>query len=123
MVNLLVRVLVNAVALWVASALVEGIRVEETDTGERVQTLLLVAVVFGLVNAVIRPVVRFFTFPLFVLTLGLITFVVNALMLMLTAWIAQRSALDFFVDGFGAALLGAVVVAVVSWVLSLLLPD
>jgi putative membrane protein len=123
LVRLIVRLLAGAVALAVAAALVEGISVGPGTTAERALTLLGVAVIFGLVNAVVRPVVRLFTLPLFVLTLGLFTFVVNALMLLLTAWIGEQLDLAFEVDGFVAALLGAVVVSVVSFVINLILPD
>jgi putative membrane protein len=81
-----------------------------------------VAVIFGLVNAVIRPVVRLLALPLYLLTLGLITFVINALMLLLTSWLSGQTALQFGVDGFGTALLASLVVTVVSWVLNLVLP-
>ena len=122
MVSALLRVLINAVALWVASELVSGITVGGTTGQDRAITLLLVAVIFGLVNAVIRPVVRLLALPLYVLTLGLITFVINALMLMLTSWLSRQTTLEFVVDGFGTALLAALVVTVVSWVLNLVLP-
>jgi putative membrane protein len=122
MVSLLVRVVVSAVALWVASELVTGVTVGGATGQDRAVTLLLVAVIFGLVNAVIRPVVRRLALPLYVLTLGLITFVINALMLLLTAWLSRQTTLEFAVDGFGTALLAALVVTVVSWALNLVLP-
>ena len=121
--RLIVRLLAGAVALAVAAGLIEGISVGPGTTGERVVTLLLVAVIFGLVNAIVRPIVRLISLPLFILTLGLFTFVVNALMLLLTAWIGDQFDLAFEVDGFWAALLGALVISVVSFVLNLLLPD
>jgi putative membrane protein len=122
MVSFLVRIVVNAVALWVASELVSGITVGGATSQDRAVTLLLVAVIFGLVNAVIRPVVRLLALPLYVLTLGLITFVINALMLLLTSWLSRLSTLEFAVDGFDTALLAALVVTVVSWVLNLVVP-
>jgi len=122
-VRIIVRILVNAAALAAAAALVDGITIGQGTTGERALALLGVAVVFGLVNAIIRPIVRLFTFPLFILTLGLFTFVVNALMLLLTSWLSDQVDLPFKVDGFGAALLGALVVSVVSFLLNVLLPD
>ena len=121
--RLIVRLLAGAVALAVAAGLIEGISVGPGTTGERVLTLLAVAVIFGLVNAIVRPIVRLISLPLFILTLGLFTFVVNALMLLLTAWIGDQFDLAFEVDGFWAALLGALVISVVSFVLNLLLPD
>ena len=123
MLSLLLRVVVNAVALWVASEVVSGITVGGATGQDRVVTLLLVAVIFGLVNAVIRPVVRLIALPLYLLTLGLITFVINALMLLLTSWLSRQTTLEFTVDGFGTALLAALVVTVVSWALNLVVPD
>jgi putative membrane protein len=76
-----------------------------------------------LINALVRPIVRLLTLPLFVITLGLFTFVVNALMLMLTSWISDRLDLPFVVDGFGPAFLGALVISVVSFVINVALPD
>jgi putative membrane protein len=122
-VRLIVRLLAGAVALAVAAGLIDGISVGPGTTGERVLTLLAVAVIFGLVNAIVRPIVRLFTFPLFVITLGLFTFVVNALMLLLTAWIGDQFDLAFEVDGFVAALLGALVIGVVSFLINVALPD
>jgi putative membrane protein len=121
--RLLVRLLAGAVALAVAAGLIEGISVGPGTTGERVLTLLAVAVIFGLVNAIVRPIVRLISFPLFILTLGLFTFVVNALMLLLTAWIGDQFDLAFTVDGFWSALLGALVISVVTFILNVLLPD
>jgi len=122
-VRILIRILVNAAALAVAAGLVDGITIGQGTTGERVLALLGVAVVFGLVNTIIRPIVRLFTLPLFVLTLGLFTFVVNALMLLLTSWLTGLVDLPFEVDGFGAALLGALIVSVASFLLNVVLPE
>jgi putative membrane protein len=122
-VRLIVRILAGAVALAVAAALIDGISVGPGTTSERLVTLLLVAVIFGLVNAIIRPIVRLISLPLFVITLGLFTFVVNALMLLLTAWIGDQFDLAFEVDGFWSALLGALVISVVTFLLNVLLPD
>ena len=121
--RILIRILVNAAALAVAAGLVDGITIGQGTTGERVLALLGVAVVFGLVNTIIRPIVRLFTLPLFVLTLGLFTFVVNALMLLLTSWLTGLVDLPFEVDGFGAALLGALIVSVASFLLNVVLPE
>ena len=122
--SLLIRIGVNAVALWVASLVVAGITLAPTGTTtEKVVSVLLVALIFGLVTTLVRPVVRLLALPLYVLTLGLITFIINALMLWLTSWIASHSSLAFHVDGFGAALLGSLVVTLVSWVLNIALPD
>jgi putative membrane protein len=122
-VRLLVRILAGAVALAAAAGLIEGISVGPGTTSERLLTLLAVAVIFGLVNAIVRPIVRLISIPLFILTLGLFTFVVNALMLLLTAWIGDLFDLAFEVDGFWAALLGALVISVVTFLINLLMPD
>ena len=121
--RLIVRLLAGAVALAVAAALIDGISVGPGTTTERVITLLLVAVIFGLVNAIVRPIVRLISLPLFIITLGLFTFVVNALMLLLTAWIGDQFDLAFEVDGFWSALLAALVISVVTFVINVLLPD
>jgi putative membrane protein len=122
-VRFIVRVLAGAVALAAAAWLIGGISVGPGTTSEKALTLLAVAVIFGLVNAIVRPIARLLSIPLLILTLGLFTFVVNALMLLLTAWIADQFDLAFEVDGFWSALLGAVVISVVTFVINVLLPD
>ncbi len=112
--SFIVRVLVNGVAIWLAALIVPGVGIGGQDVGDQVLTVLLVALIFGLVNAVLGPIVRVVTFPLYVLTLGLFTFVVNALLLWFSAWISGELGLDFTVDGFLPALLGSVVVSIVS---------
>ena len=119
----IVRVLAGAVALAVAAWLVGGISVGPGTSSEKALTLLGVAVIFGLVNAFVRPIVRLISIPLFILTLGLFTFVVNALMLLLTAWISDQFNLAFKVDGFWSALLGALVISVVTFLINVLLPE
>ena len=121
--RLIVRLLAGAVALAVAAALIDGISVGPGTTSERVISLLAVALIFGLVNAIVRPIVRLISLPLFIITLGLFTFVVNALMLLLTAWIGDQFDLAFEVSGFWSALLGAFIISVVTFVLNVLLPD
>ncbi|MFJ4871131.1 phage holin family protein [Streptomyces sp. NPDC088757] len=123
MMNFLVKTLANAGALGVAVWLLQDITLTGESTGRKVLTLILVALVFGLVNAVVKPVVQLFTFPLFVLTLGLFTLVVNALMLLLTSWLADKLDLSFHVEGFWTAVLGALIISVVSWALNVVLPD
>lgn len=122
--SIIVRLIVNGLALWVATEIVDGVTIESSSTSETIVTLLLVALIFAVVNAFIKPIVQLLSLPLFVLTLGLFTFVVNALMLMLTSWIAGLFDLPFHVDGFfWAAVLGALVISFVSWLLNMLLPD
>ena len=121
--RLIVRLVAGAVALAVAAWLIDGISIGPGTTSEKALTLLFVAVIFGLVNLIVRPIARLISIPLLILTLGLFTFVVNALMLLLTAWIADQFDLAFEVDGFWSALLGALVISVVTFVLNVLLPD
>lgn len=123
-ISFIVRIIVNGLALWVATEIVSGVDItSDGSTTDQVLTLLVIALIFALVNAIIKPIVQFFTFPLFIVTLGLFTFIVNALMLWLTGWIAEQLDIPFEVDGFfWAAVLGALVVSFVSWLLNLLLP-
>ena len=114
----LLRLLINAVALWVAVQLVPGI----SYTGNWLP-FLGVALIFGIVNAFIRPIVKLFTLPIIFLTLGLFALVVNGLMLWLTGWLSTGLGLQFQVDGCWSAIFGALVVSIVSAVLSMLLPD
>ncbi len=122
--NILIKILVNAVAIWVATAVVPGVEVTGGDTGETVLTLLVVGAIFGVVNAIIKPVVKLFSFPFYILTLGLFAFVVNALMLELVAWLSDQLSISFTIDDFFWSPIGAaVVVTFVSMVLNLVLPD
>ena len=119
----LVRIAVVAVALWVATLVVPGIGVTTGDPAVRVGTLVAVAVVFGLVNAVVKPVVKTIGCAFYILTLGLIALIVNALLFLLVGWLAGELGLPFTVDGFGAAFFGAIVVGVVSFALHVAIPD
>ncbi|MEU3773073.1 phage holin family protein [Streptomyces sp. NPDC032472] len=124
MTNFVVKTLANAAALAVAIWLLAGITLDDQSSlGRRALTLILVALVFGLVNIVVKPIVKFFSLPLFILTLGLFTLVVNALMLLLTSWLAEQLDLSFHVDGFWTAVLGGLIISVVSWAVNLALPD
>ncbi|GLP70555.1 putative membrane protein [Streptomyces sp. SAI-126] len=121
--NFLVKTLANAGALAVAVWLLDKITLTGGSTGKKVWTLILVALVFGLVNWLVKPVVKLLTFPLFILTLGLFTLIVNALMLLLTSWLADVLNLSFHVEGFWTAVLGGLIISIVSWALSMVLPD
>lgn len=116
--NLILRWLISAGAVAAAVYLVEGIRME----GE-VEAYLGVALIFGLVNALVRPLLTWISCGVIFLTLGLFLLVINAGMLMLTATIAQSFGVLFTVDGFWAALVGSVVISVVSYIASFLLVD
>jgi putative membrane protein len=114
----LARLLVNAAALWVATRVVPGV----TFAGGWLP-FLGVAVVFGVVNAFIRPVAKILAFPLILLTLGIFALVVNGLMLLLTSSLSEALGLGFQVSGFWAAFWGALVVSIVSTILSMLVAD
>lgn len=124
MTNFVVKTLANAAALAVAVWLLAGITLDDGSTlGRRALSLILVALVFGLVNLIVKPVVKLLSLPLFVLTLGLFTLVVNALMLLLTSWLADLLHLSFHVDGFWTAVVGGLIISVVSWAVNMALPD
>lgn len=110
----LLRLLINAAALWVAIQLVDGI-----DHRGSMWSLLFVALVFGVLNASIRPVLQLLSLPLLILTLGLFMFVINALMLMMTGWVSHLFNLGFYVGGFWDAFLGGLIISVVSLMLSI----
>ncbi len=116
--NFLIRLLITAVALWAAERLVPGIE----HSGSWL-SLIGVALVFGVVNAVIRPVLLLLTCPLVLLTLGLFIFVLNALMLWLTGALSNALNLGFTVDGFLPALVGALIVGIVSTVLNIMVGE
>lgn len=111
--RLLLRLLINAAALWVATQVVSGI----SFTGDW-RLLLVVALVFGVLNVLVKPVLMILTFPFLFLTLGLFLLVLNAFMLWLTSAASEALGLGFHVEGFWAAFLGALVVSVVSFALS-----
>ncbi len=110
----LLRLLINAAALWIATRIVSGI----TASSDPV-TFLAVALVFGLLNALVGPLLKILTCPLMILTLGLFTFIINAVILLLTSAVAGRFGLGFQVAGFWSAFWGALVVSIVSVLLSI----
>lgn len=121
--GLLVRLVVNAVALAIAAWILPGIMIEGATTTDQGITVAIVAVIFGLVNLIVRPIVSLLALPVIILTLGLVIFVINALMLLLTDWIAEQFDVGFQVDGFWTALLGALIITVVGAILERILPD
>lgn len=113
------RVVVNGVALWFATLLLPGFdAVGAHTTLGKVAVFGAVGLVFGVVNAVVKPVVVVLALPVYVLTLGLFTLIVNALMLKLTAWVTSRTSWGLRIDNFGTAVLAAIIVSVVSFLLS-----
>jgi len=122
--GILIRLVITAVSLWIATLVIDGIRLTTDSLGGQIGALLAVAAIFGIVNAVLRPIIKTIGCGLYVLTLGLISLVVNGLLFMLVSWIAGKLDLSFHVDDFWpSAILGALLVGVVSWVLNMLVPD
>jgi putative membrane protein len=115
--NMLINLVINTIAIILAIKFVPGIAYSGQWWG-----VLLVSMIFGLVNAGIRPLVKLFTFPLLILSLGLFTFVINAMMLSLTAWISGQFDLGFSVAGFRPAFWGALVISLSSMLISCLMP-
>ena len=121
--SFVLRVLINAVAIWLATQLLSGLEVVGgDDTGTTVIVFLLVALLFGVVNAVVKPIVKLISLPLYILTLGLFTLVVNALMLMLTGWLSEMTEYGLRIESFGTAVLGALIISIVSFLLSVVIP-
>ena len=120
--KILIRVVTTAIALW-AATLLSGIELTTASVPRKVGTLVVVAVIFGLINAFLKPVVKTLGCVFYILTLGLFALVVNALLLLLSSWAADQMNLPFHVDGFWAAFWGAIVVGVVSWLLNLFVHD
>ena len=122
--GILIRLVVSAVSLWIATLVIDGIHLTADTVPKKIGTLLAVAAIFGIVNAVLRPIIKVIGCGLYVLTLGLISVVVNGLLFLLTSWIAGKLDLPFHVDNFWpSAVLGALLVGVVSWLLNMLVPD
>ena len=121
--GIIVRLAVTAFTLWLATLIFDGISVEGT-TGKKVLTLVLVAAMFGIINAVLRPIIKTIGCWAYLLTLGLISLVVNGALLMLTSYLADKLDLAFHVDKFWpTAVLGALFIGIVSWFINLVVPD
>ncbi|MFJ8579156.1 phage holin family protein [Micromonospora sp. NPDC093277] len=120
--GLLIRLASTAVAFWLATLLIPGITLNAETVTEKVTTLVLVAAIFGVVNAVLQPIIKTVGCGFYLFTLGLIALVVNGLLFLLTSWIAGQAELPFHVDGFWpAAVLGALFVSIVTWLLGMVL--
>ncbi|MEV4462260.1 phage holin family protein [Micromonospora echinofusca] len=119
----LIRLAITAVALWVTTLVVPGVEVSGRSGTSSALTLAVVALIFGVVNAVLKPLIKVVGCVFYLLTLGLFALVVNALLFLLTDWIARALDLPFHVDGFWAAFWGAIVMAVVTWLISVVVPD
>ncbi|TFD62075.1 phage holin family protein [Cryobacterium suzukii] len=123
MARFLIQLIVTAVALWFTALLVTGVHVTPyaPDVGANVLTYLLIALIFGFVNTVVGGVLRVVAFPLYILTLGLFSLIVNGLLLLLVAWLSGFLGFGLVVDGFWWGVLGALVLGIVSWLLGLIL--
>lgn len=122
-VKLLIRVVITAVALWIATLLVSGIEVRASDTATKILTLLVVAVIVGVINGVLKPVIKTVGCAFYVVTLGLIALVVNGLLLWLASYISGWLHLPFHITGFWPAFWGAIIVGIVSWLGNLFIHD
>lgn len=118
----IVKVIVVAFALWLTTLIVSGVKVVpyEESTLATVLTYLLIALIFGVVNAIVGTFIRIVAFPLYVLTLGLISFIINGLLLLLVAWISDAMGFGLVVDGFWWGVLGALVLGLISWLIGLI---
>ena len=121
--GIVIRVVITAIALWISTLVLSGITLVTDSTPKKIGTLLAVAVIFGIINAVIRPIVKTVGCLFYVLTLGLIGLVVNGLLLWLSSWVAGKLSLPFHITGFWAAFWGAIIVGVVGWLLNLFVGD
>jgi putative membrane protein len=121
--RLLLRLLANAAALAAATFLLSGITLTAPTTARKIFALLIVALIFGVLNAIVKPIFTFFTAPIVLLTLGLFLIVINGCMLLLTSWLAGKVDLGWHVNGFWTAVFGAIIVSVVSFLLNAFLPD
>lgn len=123
--TILVRLVINAVAIWLAAQWVGGIEISSSGQGTGGDLLVIagIAAVFTIVNAFIKPLVKLFSMPLVILSLGLFTLVINALMLMLTAWLSTLTDYGLSLSGFGAAFWGALLISVVNFLLGAFVPE
>lgn len=118
----LVKLIINALALWLTTLIVAGVTVTPYSPGGTLPTILtflLVALIFGMVNGVVGTAIRVVAFPLYILTLGLIALIVNGLLLLLVSWISSLMGFGLTVSGFWAGVLGALVLAIISWIIGL----
>lgn len=120
--KILIWVLVNALALAAATWWLDGIRLTGKSDEDRVLTLILVALIFGVINSIVGPAVKLLSLPFIIITLGLLLLVINALLLMLTSWVSKEVGLGFHVNGFWTAVWGALIVTVSTWVIERVLP-
>lgn len=124
LVNFALQTVINAVALWVAAWAIPGISFENGSTAQVIKTVVIVALIFGILNMFIKPLLKLISLPLIILTLGLFVFIVNALVLQLTSWLAGKFDLAFHVEHFfWDAIFGALIITFVSMLLSFVKTD
>lgn len=119
----LLKVIINAFALWLTTFIVSGVTVHpysDSDTAT-VLTYLLIALIFGVVNAIVGTAIRIVAFPLYILTLGLISLVVNALLLLIVSWISDAMGFGLHVADFWSGVFGALVLGIIAWLIGLIL--
>jgi putative membrane protein len=119
--KILIKLVVTAVAVWITTLLISGIHLQTHSTVGKISTLVVVALIFGIINAVLKPIAKTVGCLAYAVTFGLISIVVNGLLFWLTSWVAGKLDVPFHIDGFVSAVLGALIVGVVGWVLSLIL--
>jgi putative membrane protein len=117
--RILIKLIITAVAVWVATLIIPGIHLHAHSTTEKIETLVVVALIFGIINAILKPIIKAIGCFAYVITLGLIAIVVNGLLFWLASYLAGKLSVPFHITGFVPAVLGALLVGVVSWVLSL----
>jgi putative membrane protein len=118
--KILIKLIVTAVALWVATLLIPGIHLHTHSTTGKIGTLVVVALIFGIVNAILKPIVKTIGCLAYAITLGLISIIVNGLLFWLVSYIAGKLSIPFHITGFVPAVLGALLVGIVGWLLSLI---
>jgi putative membrane protein len=119
----LLRLIASAAALAIATWILSDITLTASSTIREALVLLVVALIFGVLNAIIKPILTFLSIPLLLITLGLFLLVINACMLLLTSWLAGLLDIGWHVEGFWTAVIGALIVSIVSFVLNAFLPD
>jgi len=118
--KILIKLVITAVAVWIATLVIPGISLHAHTTAGKIGTIVVVALIFGIINAVLKPIVKTIGCLAYAVTLGLISIVVNGLLFWLASWVAGKLSLGFHIKGFVPAVLGALLVGIIGWVLSLI---
>jgi putative membrane protein len=118
--KILLKLVITAVAVWISTLVIPGIQLHTHSTSGKIGTLVVVALIFGIINAILKPIAKTIGCLAYAITLGLISIVVNGLLFWLTSFIAGKLQVPFHIKGFVPAVLGALLVGIVGWVLSLI---